>query len=114
VQELKDLILADMAVLVGPVRQELLSGIKEQGDFDRLKSLLRAYEDESITGEDYETAAEFFNICRRHGVRGSHTDFLLCAVSSNRDLYLFTTDKDFEHYAEHLPVNKYLLRGSYL
>ena len=47
---------------------------------------------------DYEKAAEFFNICRSKGVQGSNTDFLICAISVNRDYPIFTTDRDFEKF----------------
>ena len=41
-----------------------------------------------------------FNRCRRRGVQGSNTDFLICAFSLRRKLSIFTTDGDFEHYAK--------------
>ena len=90
--------------MIGPVRQELLSGISDKAVFDSLKSKLRSFEDLPITARDYETAAEYFNTCRKNGVQGSHIDFLICAVACNNDLLVFTTDQDFQHYAKHLPV----------
>jgi len=98
------LILESLVVLIGPVRQELLSGIPDQNVFHQLKSKLQSFEDLPITTQDYETAAEFFNTCRANGVQGSHIDFLICAVASNHDLLIFTTDQDFQHYAKHLPI----------
>ena len=105
--KLADLILASMAVLIGPVRQELLSGISDEKTFLRLKSKLEHFDDPPITTLDYETAARFFNICRSHGVQGSHVDFLICAVAANNDLLIFAADRDFEHYAMHLPIRIY-------
>ncbi|MFA4924439.1 MAG: PIN domain-containing protein [Ignavibacteriaceae bacterium] len=46
-------------VLCGPVRQELLSGIKLQEQFRLLKLRLRHFKDLPITTEDYELAAQF-------------------------------------------------------
>ena len=38
----------------------------------------------------------FFNhLCRKQGIQGSHTDFLICAVAVNYDMEIFTYDKDF-------------------
>jgi hypothetical protein len=40
-------------------------------------------------------AAEFFNTCRTKGVQSSNTDFLICSVSANHEIRIFTVDKDF-------------------
>lgn len=90
------------AVLCGPVRQELLSGIKNKEQFLLLKTKLRYFEDLRITNSDYELAAEYFTLCRARGVQGSNTDFLLCALASNNSLKLLTTDKDFLLFRRHL------------
>jgi len=103
-QKLMDLIVASQVVLIGSVRQELLSGISDKKIFDNLKSKLEPFDDMPVKTLDYETAAEFFNVCRTNGVQGAHTDFLICAVAVNNGLHIFTTDKDFEMFAEHLPI----------
>jgi len=103
-EKLADLILSSQVVLIGPVRQELLSGIADKQTFLLLKSKLEPFDDLPITTQDYETAAQFFNTCRSHGVQGSHIDFLICAIAVNNNLLIFTTDQDFEHFAEHLPI----------
>jgi len=90
--------------IIGPIRQELLTGIRDQAEFDKLKHRLGAFVDIPIGTKDYELAAEFANTCRRKGIQGSHTDFLICAVAANHRLAIFTNDKDFELYAKHLPV----------
>ena len=95
---LSDLIDQNLVVLCGPVRQELLSGIKSQSQFKQLKSHLRNFEDLSITTADYELAAEYYNLCRLSGIQGSNTDFLLCSLAVNNNLKLLTADKDFLNY----------------
>jgi predicted nucleic acid-binding protein len=102
--KLSELILASLVVLIGPVRQELLSGISRKDTFLELKTRLKAFNDFVITTFDHETAAEFYNICRRQGVQGSHTDFLICAIAHNNNLLIFTTDKDFDNFKKHLPI----------
>jgi len=104
---LTGLIQQSLVVLVGPVRQELLSGISNEAVFSNLKSKLRSFDDLRITTKDYETAAYYFNICRKNGVQGSHTDFLICSIASNNDLLIFTTDNDFANYAKFLPIRLY-------
>ena len=104
VEKLVDLIHASLVVMIGPVRQELLSGIPNNKEFNDLKSRLEHFDDLPIATSDYEKAAEFYNICRSCGVQGSHVDFLICAVAANNNLRIFTTDKDFEQYAKHLPI----------
>ncbi len=93
--------------LIGPIRQELLSGIKSEKQFEELKYYLSTFNDLLIKTEDYEKAAEFFNICRSNGIQGSNTDFLICAVANNNNLEIFTTDKDFENYQKYLPIDLY-------
>ena len=93
--------------LIGPIRQELLSGIKSEKQFEELKYYLSAFNDLQIKTEDYEKAADFFNICRSNGIQGSNTDFLICAVANNNNLEIFTTDKDFENYQKYLPIDLY-------
>lgn len=108
---LKDLISDARAMLIGPVRQELLSGIKEPAQYDKLRSALAAFPDEPLTVADYECAASFFNICKAKGIQGSHTDFLICAVAQRRKLPVFSLDRDFLHFSEYLPVSLFGLSG---
>jgi len=75
VNKLQNLIIDGRVVLLGVVRQEVLSGIRFQEQFIRLREYLRAFSDLQLTTEDYELAAEFFNTCRSHGIQGSNTDF---------------------------------------
>ncbi len=111
VDELGRLIVAGRATIVGPIRQEVLSGIREATAFERLRDRLGAFPDESLTTADYELAAEFFNACRTKGLQGSNTDFLLCAVSVRHRIPLLTTDGDFPRYAKVIPVALHAVAG---
>lgn len=104
VNALADLMRDGRAVMIGAIRQELLSGIKSQAGFEALKSTLTAFEDVPLTMPDYEKAAEVFNTCRANGVQGSNTDFLICAVSINHQLPIFSVDNDFLNYRKYLSV----------
>jgi predicted nucleic acid-binding protein len=105
VDELRRLIVTGRAAMVGPVRQELLSGIRDAAAFESLRERLGAFPDEPITTTDYERAAGFFNTCRAKGLQGSNTDFLLCAVAIRANMPLLTTDADFRRYAAVLPLH---------
>ncbi len=107
ITELKELIRDARAAIIGPIRQEVLSGITDPDQHSRLKEKLSAFEDISLQKDDYEQAAEFYNICRKNGVQGSHTDFLICAVAYRRKLPIFTTDRDLEMYGKHLQIELY-------
>jgi predicted nucleic acid-binding protein len=104
VRELQNLITDNRVQMIGPIRQELLSGIREEKQFKELETHLSAFPDLPVTAEDYVTAARFFNLCRANGIQGSNTDFLICAVAVRHRLAIFTTDKDFTLYAKQLPI----------
>ena len=98
VNELTALIKDQRALIIGPIRQEILSGYSDLKKFDDLKEKLSYFENTPILDTDYESAAELCNKCRKNGIQGSHIDFLICAVAKRFDGPIFTTDKDFTHY----------------
>jgi predicted nucleic acid-binding protein len=109
VAALKDLIADARAMLMGPVRQELLCGIKDPAQFERLRSALAAFPDETLTTQDYERAAQLFNTCKARGVQGANTDFLICAVALERTLPIFSLDQDFMHFQKCVPLELFAL-----
>lgn len=107
IKELTELIKDVRVQLIGPIRQELLSGIKSEKQFAELRYYFSAFPDLPIEALDYEKAAEFYNVCRRKGIQGSNTDFLICAVAFHRDFEIFTIDKDFENYQKYISIKLY-------
>jgi predicted nucleic acid-binding protein len=97
--------------MIGPVRQELLSGVREKAQFDRLRKRQSAFPDLPLDSRHYETAARFYNRCRPKGVQGSHVDYLICAVCHLEKLAILTTDRDFEGYARHPGIRLYTPEG---
>jgi predicted nucleic acid-binding protein len=95
------------AAMIGPIRQELLSGIVDKNKFNQLRQRLRVFDDEKLELEHYELAASFSNQCRRQGIQGSHVDFLICAVGIKNNYPVFTLDKDFERYQRVLALKLY-------
>ena len=102
--ELRSLVDEGRVAIIGPIRQELLSGIREAAAYERLRDHLRAFEDERLETADFEQAAGHFNSCRARGIQGSNTDFLICAVSERRGFPILTTDADFVEFATVLPI----------
>ena len=110
VRELKELIREFRVQMIGPIRQEILSGIRVTDHYNKVREYLSPFIDLEITISDYERAAEFFNIARRKGIQGSNTDFLICAVAESHDLSIFTNDRDFNLFAGHFPIRLYVSR----
>jgi len=90
--------------MLGAIRQELLSGAQPQERFVQLKEYLRHFPNLSIDEEDDENASQYYNLCRHHGIQGTATDLLICAVAVRHGLRIFTTDSDFDSYHEYLPI----------
>jgi hypothetical protein len=100
VDEFAELIRLQQAWLIGPVRQEILTGFRDTARFAELRATLRAFVDIELTTSDYEQAADIHNTCSRNGIQGSPTDFLICAVARRQEASVYTTDRDFTHYAK--------------
>jgi predicted nucleic acid-binding protein len=107
VAALRELVGAGLILMLGCIRQEILSGVRSEEQFQLLRDRFRAFPDEILHTADYERAAEFFNDCRRRGIQGSNTDFLICAAASNRGHAIFTTDRDFQRFRDAIGITLY-------
>jgi len=94
-------------LIIGAIRQEVLSGYSDLNKFETLKTRLSYFENTPMLDEDYITAARFYNECRQKGVQGSHIDLLICAVAVRLNIPILTSDKDFGFYQQHLPIKLY-------
>ena len=103
-QALYELISYHKAQMIGPIRQEILSGIRHTEQFARIRRQLGAFTDERLQSGDYELAAEYANLAMDKGIAGSNVDFLICAVAASRSWKVFTEDADFRHYSSFLPI----------
>ncbi|HEX5085957.1 MAG TPA: PIN domain-containing protein [Blastocatellia bacterium] len=101
----REVITDGRAVLLGVVRQEILSGIRFPEQYQRLKQHLRAFPDLPLEIDDYELAAEFFNTCTSRGVTGGAIDFLICAAAHRRKCLILTSDPDFRRFAAHVSID---------
>lgn len=104
VQRLEDTIQTGLVTMIGPIRQELLSGIRTEAQFNKIATALQSFPDEQLVTEDYETAARFANLCASKGVASTSIDLIICAIAFRRKWSIFTTDDDFGGYAKVLGV----------
>lgn len=102
--ELRRLIIAGAVAIIGPIRQEVLSGIADELQYHRVRRALSPHVDTPIESEDWERAAQFHNQCRRAGIQGALVDFVICAVAIRHEVPVFTTDRDFLAYQRILPL----------
>jgi predicted nucleic acid-binding protein len=103
-QLLHEIVNEGRAQLLGSVRQELLSGLREDSQFRRLRDYLRDFPDTVLATDDHEEAARASNECRKAGIATTPVDMLICAVGLHHGWQIFSTDRDFSHYAAVLPI----------
>ncbi len=95
--ELTQAIQDGRVAMIGLIRQELLSGIKEQTQFEKVKSALAPFVDERIDTADYEYAAQLYNECRNRGFEAGPVDMLICAVATRRHWQVLSNDSGLNH-----------------
>lgn len=93
VAQLREVIRDGRAVILGPVRQEILSGIRDSAKFAKTQSLLDPFRDEPIDPGDFVEAARYFNLCRDRGIECGPVDILICAVAVRMQYDILTSDK---------------------
>jgi len=98
VEGLRTLITDKRVRVIGPIRQELLSGIRNPEQFERLQHRLRDFPDEPLASGDYESAAQISCKCRGMGISASAIDLLICATANLRAWEIFTFDEDFKRF----------------
>ncbi|MEW6326954.1 MAG: PIN domain-containing protein [Thermodesulfobacteriota bacterium] len=81
--------------ILGLIIQEILSGIRKEGDFEKLREYLQdipMVEPERI---DYENAANLRNKLLKKGIQTTTVDALIASYSIRNEIFLLTADKDF-------------------
>lgn len=96
----------------GIVLQEVLSGVRTEAQFLRLRNLLEAFPIVVAERRDHVAAAHIANACRRKGIATSAVDCLISALATERDARLLTLDEDFARIARHSDL-KLLRVGEY-
>jgi predicted nucleic acid-binding protein len=103
-QSLYELVRQRQVKLLGATRQEVLSGIREESQFLRIRDHLRAFPNVEFDASNYEEAARAANRCIRGGIAGSNADLLMCTVAVRYSWQIFSTDRDFTHYRQVFPI----------
>ena len=103
-QALYELMREGPVQLLGATRQEVLSGIRDESQFRRIRNDLGAFDDVSLGVSDYEEAAQMSNKCRGAGIAGTSVDMLICAVTVHHGWQIFSVDLDFTHYSDVFPI----------
>lgn len=104
VKTLENLIMDQRVIILGVIKQEILSGYSDLNKFENISNKLKYFENLDFFADDYIQAAKLSNICRSKGVQGSSVDFFICAIAYRLNVPIFTTDKDFTHYQKHIPI----------
>ncbi len=93
IAELQEAIRDGRAIIIGPIRQEIFSGIRDKAKFAKTQQLLDPFLDEEIAAEDFVEAARLFNLCRDHGIACGSIDILICAVAARLHYDILTYDQ---------------------
>jgi len=119
--ELTQAIQDGRVAMLGIIRQELLSGIKDEAQFEKVRAGLDPFLDEHLQRADHEYAARIYNQCRSQGVEGGAIDILICAVAVRRGWEVLTGDsglnrclavaKKFHENQQRVPAPKHAARS---
>jgi predicted nucleic acid-binding protein len=87
--------------ILGIILQEVLQGIRNQKDFNRLKEYFAVFPIIELEREDYVRAAELKNHLMKYGKQAATIDVLIASAAITHGCTLFTADQDFTYIAMH-------------
>ena len=112
INQLKVLIEKDELLAVpGIVLQELLTGLKEEPQFNRMYKLITGFSLVMANEAHHKLAAQTANKCRKNGVATTATDCLIAAMAISYNAQLLTTDNDFTYMANYCDLKIYPTGG---
>ena len=91
----------DGIFLTGNILQELLDGLRNKQDFDRLQRILEPFPLVPLNRTTYVAAAELRQRCRVNGIQTGPIDCLIAAACIEHGFPLLTADRDFTYIANH-------------
>jgi predicted nucleic acid-binding protein len=83
-------------VVPGICLQEILSGVRDTKQLERLASLMAPYPILVATRADHVAAARIANACRTADIAASTVDSLIAALATRHRARLLTTDHAFD------------------
>lgn len=100
----KSLLGGDDVVGLGLILLELLQGRVPDRTRNAIRFAFRQLTFLEPTHDDYVAAAALSNTCRAAGVQLATVDSLIAQLCIAHNLVLLTTDSDFRHASEHIPL----------
>ena len=94
-------------VVPGIVIQELLSGIKEPSQAEKIMAIMEGYPILLATQDHHVEAANISNACRKAGISAATVDCLIAAQCIMENGILLTMDDDFSLMARHCTLRLY-------
>jgi predicted nucleic acid-binding protein len=94
-------------VVPGIVIQELLSGIKDPSQAEKIMGIMEGYPILLATQDHHIEAANISNVCRKAGVSAATIDCLIAAQCILENGILLTLDDDFSLMAKHCTLRLY-------
>jgi predicted nucleic acid-binding protein len=94
--QIAHLIEEDQACLTGPIIAELLQGVRNVKEAERLRGLLQSLPYLEVLHTDWEAAGQTLQALRLKGVTLSLTDALISACAVRHGVPVLTLDKDFD------------------
>ena len=98
--QLREAIKDGLAIIIGPIRQEILSGIRDRAQFMKTVGLLDPFLDDEVLSIDYVEAARLYNLCQDHGIQCGPVDILICAVAARNHYRILTSDQALQRCVE--------------
>jgi predicted nucleic acid-binding protein len=91
--------------LCGPVLTEILQGLREQPQFDRISRVLSTFDYLPTSEAAFRHAAEIYRKLRSKGltVRGT-IDCIIAATALAHDVHVIHHDRDYDGIAKHFPL----------
>jgi predicted nucleic acid-binding protein len=94
-------------IIPGIVLQELLSGIKEPIQIEKLLNVLGGYPVLLANQKAHIEAANISTTCRRNGIAAATVDCLIAAQCIMNNGTLMTLDEDFKRISSHCALRLY-------
>ncbi len=94
----------ERVVTTGLVLLELLQGYLPSQAQATINAAFDSLEFVEPTRDDYVAAATLSNTCRRKDVQLGTVDALIAQLCIGHDLVLLSTDAEFRHAAQHVPL----------
>ena len=93
------------AAVSGPIYAEILSGARNDAEFDRLKTLLASLDWMEVPADAWDSVARSRFLLARKGHQASIADLLIAVIAVSNGQALLTRDRDFLPIAKVLPLD---------